>query len=77
MVDSLSKPQFQRQLATSFKNHERVKYAFVVENKVMKHAKANMIVNPLPRNSEIHEEIDYESRATYFRQVRAISWVEM
>ncbi|KAF2020001.1 carbamoyl-phosphate synth [Aaosphaeria arxii CBS 175.79] len=51
--------------------YEAVKDAFVVDNRVMKGAKANMIVmHPLPRNNEIHEELDFDPRAAYFRQMR-------
>jgi carbamoyl-phosphate synthase/aspartate carbamoyltransferase len=51
-------------------SYEAVKDAFVIDNKVLKGAKANMIVmHPLPRNAEIHEEVDFDPRAAYFRQV--------
>jgi carbamoyl-phosphate synthase / aspartate carbamoyltransferase len=26
-------------------------------------------MHPLPRNNEIHEEVDFDPRAAYFRQV--------
>lgn len=52
--------------------YERLKDSFVVDNKTLKHAKAQMIVmHPLPRNNEIGEEVDFDQRAAYFRQVRA------
>ncbi|KAL1605791.1 Carbamoyl-phosphate synthase [Nothophoma quercina] len=51
--------------------YEKVKDSFVIDNKVMKQAKTNMIVmHPLPRNNEIHEEVDFDPRAAYFRQMR-------
>jgi len=51
-------------------SYEKVKDAFVIDNKVLKGAKTNMIVmHPLPRNNEIHEEVDFDPRAAYFRQV--------
>jgi hypothetical protein len=51
-------------------SYEAVKDAFVIDNKLLKGAKANMIVmHPLPRNNEIHEEVDFDPRAAYFRQV--------
>jgi carbamoyl-phosphate synthase/aspartate carbamoyltransferase len=51
-------------------SYEQVKDAFVIDNKVLKQAKTNMIVmHPLPRNNEIHEEVDFDPRAAYFRQV--------
>ncbi len=42
----------------------------MIDNSVMKYAKSTMIVmHPLPRNREIGEEVDYDQRAGYFRQV--------
>ena len=41
-----------------------------VDNRVLKGAKSTMIVmHPLPRNDEIDEEVDFDPRAVYFRQV--------
>ena len=41
-----------------------------VDNRVLKGAKPTMIVmHPLPRNDEIDEEVDFDQRAAYFRQV--------
>lgn len=43
----------------------------VVNNRVLKGAKQGMVVmHPLPRNEEIEEEVDFDQRAAYFRQVR-------
>ncbi|PGH28791.1 protein pyrABCN [[Emmonsia] crescens] len=51
--------------------YERLKNAFVVDNTVLKHAKSQMIVmHPLPRNQEICEEVDFDQRAAYFRQMK-------
>ncbi|KAL8705215.1 MAG: hypothetical protein Q9201_001671 [Fulgogasparrea decipioides] len=42
----------------------------VIDNSVLKHAKAHMIVmHPLPRNEEVSEDVDFDQRAAYFRQV--------
>lgn len=50
--------------------YEAVKDAFVLDNAVLKHAKKHMVVmHPLPRNNEIGEEVDFDQRAAYFRQV--------
>lgn len=47
-----------------------MKDALVVDNKALRHAKQKMIVmHPLPRNNEIAEEVDFDPRAAYFRQV--------
>ena len=50
--------------------YERLRGGLVVDNKILKHAKAQMIVmHPLPRNEEVGEEVDFDPRAAYFRQV--------
>jgi carbamoyl-phosphate synthase/aspartate carbamoyltransferase len=50
--------------------YERLKDSFVVDNKTLRHAKSQMVVmHPLPRNREIGEEVDFDQRAAYFRQV--------
>ncbi|KAF3902971.1 Dihydroorotase [Dactylellina cionopaga] len=39
--------------------------------RVLKHAKEHMVIlHPLPRNAEINEEVDFDQRAAYFRQMR-------
>jgi carbamoyl-phosphate synthase/aspartate carbamoyltransferase len=59
-------------------SYEQVKNAFVINNKVLKGAKPNMIVmHPLPRNNEIHEEVDFDPRAAYFRQVSHILTLDL
>jgi len=53
--------------------YDRLKDSFVVDNKTLKHAKSQMVVmHPLPRNNEIGEEVDFDQRAAYFRQVRPL-----
>ena len=50
--------------------YEQVKDGLVVDNKVLKGAKPGMVVmHPLPRNREVDEEVDFDQRAAYFRQV--------
>ena len=50
--------------------YERLRGGLVVDNSVMKFAKPNMVVmHPLPRNEEVSEEVDFDQRAAYFRQV--------
>ena len=50
--------------------YESLRGKMVVDNSVMKYAKAHMVVmHPLPRNEELGEEVDYDQRAAYFRQV--------
>ena len=50
--------------------YEQVKNSYRIDNATLRHAKSNMIVmHPLPRNEEIAEEVDFDQRAAYFRQV--------
>lgn len=50
--------------------YDRLKGKLVIDNSVLKHAKAHMaVMHPLPRNDEISEEVDFDPRAAYFRQV--------
>jgi carbamoyl-phosphate synthase / aspartate carbamoyltransferase len=51
--------------------YEKLKDGFVVSNETLRSAKSTMVVmHPLPRNNEIGEEVDFDQRAAYFRQVR-------
>ncbi len=50
--------------------YEVVKDELVVSAKTLRDAKKNMIVmHPLPRNMELHKDVDDDPRAAYFRQV--------
>ncbi|PHH68796.1 hypothetical protein CDD82_267 [Ophiocordyceps australis] len=50
--------------------YNTVKNAYRVDNAVIKHAKSSMVVmHPLPRNDEVADEVDFDPRAAYFRQV--------
>ncbi|QLL33783.1 hypothetical protein HG536_0F01080 [Torulaspora globosa] len=58
--------------------YERLKDVYVVDNKILSHAKKHMaIMHPLPRVNEIKEEVDYDHRAAYFRQMRYGLFVRM
>ncbi|MCJ1399864.1 hypothetical protein MMC11_003067 [Xylographa trunciseda] len=51
--------------------YETVKDSIVIDNKVLRGAKPGcVIMHPLPRNNEIDEEVDFDGRAAYFRQMR-------
>ena len=68
--DVLYCTRVQKERFADMASYERTKDAFVIDNKVLKAAKEHMIVmHPLPRNNEIHEEVDFDPRAAYFRQV--------
>nr|POE72270.1 protein pyrabcn [Quercus suber] len=50
--------------------YDELKDDLVVSSKTLRDAKKNMIVmHPLPRNTELHKEVDDDPRAAYFRQV--------
>lgn len=68
--DVLYCTRVQKERFEDLKVYEQVKDAFVIDNKVLKGAKAGMVVmHPLPRNNEIDPEVDFDQRAAYFRQV--------
>jgi carbamoyl-phosphate synthase/aspartate carbamoyltransferase len=51
-------------------DYEKVKGSYRIDNATLSNAKSSMIVmHPLPRNEEIAEEVDFDTRAAYFRQV--------
>lgn len=56
----------------------KLKDTYIVDNKILSHAKQQMVVmHPLPRVNEIREEVDYDHRAAYFRQMRYGLFVRM
>ena len=72
--DVLYCTRVQRERFTDLAEYEAVKDSFVVDNHVLKGAKNHMIVmHPLPRNQEVSEEVDFDQRAAYFRQVSPYS----
>ncbi len=73
--DVLYCTRVQRERFADQEEYEKLKDTFVIDNRVLKHAKSHMIVmHPLPRNAEISEEVDFDQRAAYFRQVGSISF---
>lgn len=71
--DVLYCTRVQKERFKDMEEYERLKNSLVVDNAVLKHAKSQMIVmHPLPRNQEVGEEVDFDQRAAYFRQVSLI-----
>ncbi|KAJ4507889.1 Carbamoyl-phosphate synthase [Exophiala dermatitidis] len=69
--DVLYCTRVQKERFPSLDEYERLKDSLIVDNSVLKYAKPGMIVmHPLPRNREISEEVDFDQRAAYFRQMR-------
>ncbi|SPQ23607.1 986d94d2-59df-4c8f-ac87-13177bf6dd50 [Thermothielavioides terrestris] len=70
-TDVLYCTRIQRERFPSLAAYEAVKHAYRVDYGTLKHAKSSMIVlHPLPRNEEVAEEVDFDQRAAYFRQMR-------
>jgi len=69
--DVLYCTRVQKERFPSLDEYERLKDHLIVDNSVLKHAKPSMVIlHPLPRNREISEEVDFDQRAAYFRQMR-------
>ncbi|KID92275.1 aspartate carbamoyltransferase catalytic subunit [Metarhizium guizhouense ARSEF 977] len=69
--DVLYCTRVQQERFETAEQYERVKNSYRVDNATLKHAKSHMVVmHPLPRNEEVAEEVDFDQRAAYFRQMR-------
>ena len=69
-TDVLYCTRVQKERFADLEQYDRLKDSFVIDNALLKHAKGHMVVmHPLPRNAEIAEEVDFDQRAAYFRQV--------
>ncbi|PYH83149.1 carbamoyl-phosphate synth [Aspergillus uvarum CBS 121591] len=72
--DVLYSTRVQKERFADLEQYERLKNTFVIDNALLKHAKSHMVVmHPLPRNAEVSEEVDFDQRAAYFRQV-SVTW---
>jgi carbamoyl-phosphate synthase / aspartate carbamoyltransferase len=68
--DVLYCTRVQKERFDDLAQYERLKDSLVIDNKTLRNAKSQMVVmHPLPRNREIGEEVDFDQRAAYFRQV--------
>ena len=62
--------RLQKERFEDLKEYESLRGSLVVDNNILKYAKQHMVImHPLPRNEEVGEEIDFDQRAAYFRQV--------
>ncbi|ANZ75894.1 BA75_02017T0 [Komagataella pastoris] len=70
--------RIQKERFTDPAQYESLKDSYVIDNKVMSYAKQHMcLLHPLPRVNEIHEEVDFDQRAAYFRQMKYGLYVRM
>ncbi|KAH6659653.1 hypothetical protein BKA67DRAFT_545274 [Truncatella angustata] len=69
--DVLYCTRVQKERFSTVEEYEAVKDSYRIDNATLKHAKSTMaVLHPLPRNEEIAEEVDFDHRAAYFRQMR-------
>ncbi|MFT5196785.1 MAG: aspartate carbamoyltransferase catalytic subunit [Candidatus Promineifilaceae bacterium] len=77
-VDVLYVTRVQKERFTDLEQYESVKNFYILDDKMMAKAKEKMIVmHPLPRVGEIHESVDADPRAAWFRQVRNGMYLRM
>ncbi|KTW28469.1 carbamoyl-phosphate synthase, large subunit [Pneumocystis carinii B80] len=58
--------------------YERLKNSFTINNDILHKAKSQMIImHPFPRNEEISEEVDFDQRAAYFREIKYGMFIRM
>lgn len=68
--DVLYCTRVQQERFANKEEYEKVRGSYRIDNATLQNAKSSMIVmHPLPRNEEIAEEVDFDPRAAYFRQV--------
>lgn len=74
-TDVLYCTRVQKERFESLAEYESVRHAYRVDYGTLKHAKQTMcVMHPLPRNEEVAEEVDFDQRAAYFRQVSS-TWL--
>ncbi|KAK9467797.1 hypothetical protein V1512DRAFT_246548 [Lipomyces arxii] len=77
-TDVLYCTRVQKERFSDLAEFERLKDTYIVDNSLMQHAKQHMcVLHPLPRNNEISEEIDFDQRAAYFRQMKYGLYIRM
>lgn len=68
--DVLYCTRVQQERFPSAEAYEKVKNVYRIDNATLKHAKQHTrVLHPLPRNEEVAEEVDFDHRGAYFRQV--------
>ncbi|KHJ33602.1 putative bifunctional pyrimidine biosynthesis protein [Erysiphe necator] len=76
--DVLYCTRIQKERFKDISEYKKSENSFILNNRTLKDAKSTMIVmHPLPRNQEIQEELDFDQRAAYFRQMRYGLYIRM
>lgn len=77
-ADILYVTRIQKEWFNSEKEYKKVAGSYVIDKKIMKKTKKKMILmHPLPRVGEIAYEVDNDSRAVYFKQMRSGLYTRM
>ncbi len=77
-ADVLYVTRVQKERFTDLAQYEEVKNYYHITPDIMAMAKEKMIVmHPLPRVGEIHDSVDDDPRAAYFRQVKNGMYIRM
>lgn len=77
-TDILYMTRVQQERFTDIMEYERVKDVYRLQASMLKNAKSNMkILHPLPRVSEIAQDVDETSHAYYFKQAENGLYVRM
>ncbi|KAK3990125.1 pyrABCN [Cladorrhinum sp. PSN332] len=70
-TDVLYCTRVQKERFIDLVEYENVKNSYRVDQSTLKQAKSTTIVlHPLPRNEEVAQELDFDQRAAYFRQMK-------
>lgn len=70
-ADILYMTRVQRERFTDLMEYERVKNVYVLNNAMLEHTRPNLrILHPLPRVTEIAQDVDANPKAYYFQQAQ-------
>lgn len=71
IVDILYMTRIQQERFADPLDYERVKNAYILQNKMLEGSKKNLrVLHPLPRVNEITEDVDSNPKAYYFQQAQ-------
>jgi aspartate carbamoyltransferase catalytic subunit len=77
-LDVLYATRIQKERFPTTEEYDKYKNAYVIDNKLLFHGKKDIILmHPLPRVTEIAEEVDAHPGAWYFKQVHHGVYVRM
>jgi carbamoyl-phosphate synthase / aspartate carbamoyltransferase / dihydroorotase len=70
--------RIQKERFADIKEYEAVRGSYQITTELLQLAKEHMVVmHPLPRNEEIHPDVDTDPRAAYFRQTENGMYIRM